>query len=121
GRELIYASDLDIMFVAPDSAKNLPALQKIAIELLKLLSKRTEDGVTFTADARLRPDGEKGLLVNTLTGYADYYRKRAMLWEIQSLSRFRPVAGDATLQKKFAELARSMTHLGGGQALPAAY
>jgi len=121
GRELIYDSDLDIIFVAPDSSKNLPALQKIAIELLNLLSKRTEDGVTFTADARLRPDGEKGLLVNTLSGYADYYRKRAMLWEIQSLSRFRPVAGDPALQKAFAELACCMTNFGARQALPAAY
>ncbi len=121
GRELIYASDLDIIFVAPDNAKNLPVLQKLAVEFLDLLSKRTEDGMSFDVDARLRPDGEKGRLVSTLGGYAEYYRKRAMLWEIQSLSRFRPVAGDAALQEKFAELARSMTHLGIRKPLPAAY
>jgi glutamate-ammonia-ligase adenylyltransferase len=120
GRELIYASDLDIIFVAPDNAKNLPTLQKLAIEFLDLLSKRTENGATFAADARLRPDGEKGLLVNTLNGYAEYYRKRAMLWEIQSLSRFRPVAGDAGLQEKFTRLARSMTDFAVSKPEPAA-
>lgn len=121
GRELIYASDLDIIFVALDNVKNLAALQKIAVEFLDLLSKRTEDGMTFEADARLRPDGEKGLLVNTLSGYAEYYRKRAMLWEIQSLSRFRPIAGDAAVQEKFSELARSMTDFGVPRPLPGAY
>jgi glutamate-ammonia-ligase adenylyltransferase len=110
GQELIYASDLDIVFVADNSSKNLPALQKLAIQFLDLLSKRTEDGITFAADARLRPDGEKGLLVNTLSGYAEYYRKRAMLWEIQSLSRFRPITGDRSLQQQFSEIALAATN-----------
>ena len=39
--------------------------------------------------------GKKGLLVNTLKVYEDYYRQRAQLWEIQSLSRSRAMAGDA--------------------------
>jgi glutamate-ammonia-ligase adenylyltransferase len=110
GQELIYASDLDIVFVAHDSSKNLPALQKLAIQFLDILSKRTEDGITFAADARLRPDGEKGLLVNTLSGYAEYYRKRAMLWEIQSLSRFRPITGDRSLQESFSNVALAATN-----------
>lgn len=104
GRELIYASDLDIIFVAPDES-NLSALQKIAVDFMDLLSRRTEQGTTFLTDARLRPDGEKGLLVNTLRGYRDYYLKRAMLWEIQSLSRFRPVAGDPKITEAFAKMA----------------
>ena len=37
------------------------------VEVMDLLSARTEQGVVFRTDARLRPDGEKGLLVNTLT------------------------------------------------------
>ena len=44
-----------------------------------------------------------------------------MLWEIQSLSRFRPVAGNAALQGKFVELARGMTNFGISKPLPAAY
>jgi glutamate-ammonia-ligase adenylyltransferase len=103
GRELIYASDLDILFVAP-ARTDLPALQKIAVDFMDLLSRRTEQGTTFLADARLRPDGEKGLLVNSLPGYRDYYLKRAMLWEIQSLSRFRPITGNSRVIKSFSEL-----------------
>ncbi|HTG43851.1 MAG TPA: putative nucleotidyltransferase substrate binding domain-containing protein, partial [Verrucomicrobiae bacterium] len=70
----------------------------------------TEDGATFVTDARLRPDGEKGLLVNTLSGYSDYYQKRAMLWEIQSLSRFRTIAGDPAMQKAFFQIARKFSN-----------
>jgi len=109
GRELIYASDLDILFVAEDRAKNLPLLQKAAAELIELLSARTEEGATFEADARLRPDGEKGLLVKTVSSYAEYYAKRAMLWEIQALSRFRPICGHAGVIEKFTAAARRLT------------
>ncbi len=111
GRELVYASDLDIIFVAENAVKDLPKLQKLAVELMELLSKRTEDGTTFETDARLRPDGEKGLLVNALDAYTEYYRKRAMLWEIQSLSRFRPIAGDTQIIEQFGKMAKAAIDL----------
>jgi glutamate-ammonia-ligase adenylyltransferase len=57
----------------------------------------------------LRPDGEKGLLVNTLAAYREYYLERALLWEIQSLTRTRAVAGDVKLGAKFQELAEALT------------
>lgn len=101
GGELIYASDLDVIFVAEEKTTKLPGIQKLAVELMDLLSKRTELGATFEVDSRLRPDGEKGLLVNTARGCADYYQKRAMLWEIQSLSRCRAIAGSPAAQESF--------------------
>jgi glutamate-ammonia-ligase adenylyltransferase len=45
------------------------------------------------------------LLVNTITAYEEYYRQRAMLWEIQSLSRARSVAGDRKVGGEFEKLA----------------
>ena len=109
GVEIDYGSDLDVVFVARTGEKNLPRLQKVAAEVLELLSRRTEAGMLFQTDARLRPDGEKGLLVNTLEAFEDYYRRRAMLWEIQALSRNRPVAGDAELGADFQRLAAALT------------
>jgi len=67
-------------------------------------------GVTYQTDARLRPDGAKGLLVNTLKGYEDYYRQRALLWEIQTLTRSRPVAGDAVVGRRFQEMAATLAN-----------
>jgi glutamate-ammonia-ligase adenylyltransferase len=112
GREINYGSDLDITFVAPASTRNLPALQKIAIEVMDLLSSKTELGVAFQTDARLRPDGEKGLLVNTIDAYEEYYRRRAMLWEIQSLTRTRPIAGNPRVATEFQMMAAGFTNFG---------
>ncbi|MDB6056498.1 MAG: putative Glutamate-ammonia-ligase adenylyltransferase, partial [Verrucomicrobiales bacterium] len=108
GQEITYGSDLDIVFIADNKTKNLPALQKMAAQVLDLLSKQTEQGMVFETDARLRPDGEKGLLVNTLEAYEEYYRKRAALWEIQSLTRIRAVAGDMQIGETFQKLTTSL-------------
>lgn len=104
GREIDYGSDLDIVFVADEKAKDLRKLQQAALDVMDLLSKRTELGIVFQTDARLRPDGEKGLLLNSLRAFEDYYRKRAQLWEIQALSRCRFVAGDVKVGQRFEQL-----------------
>ncbi len=109
GGELNYGSDLDVMFVAGASPRALPRWQKLAVEFMDLLGRPTEFGTTFAIDARLRPDGEKGLLVNTLAAYEEYYRRRSQLWEVQALSRARPVAGDAGVGRRFAALVGVLT------------
>jgi [glutamine synthetase] adenylyltransferase / [glutamine synthetase]-adenylyl-L-tyrosine phosphorylase len=110
GAEIDYGSDLDILFVAPDNAEDLVRLGRMALEVIDLLSQRTEQGLVFHTDARLRPDGEKGLLVNTLKAYEEYYRRRARLWEIQSLTRARSVAGDADAGERFDAMAGSLAN-----------
>ena len=110
GREISYGSDLDVVFVTNARAADLPRLQPLAAELMELLSARTECGVVFQTDARLRPDGEKGLLVNTLEACEEYYRRRAALWEIQALTRVRPVAGNLETGARFQRLAAALTN-----------
>jgi [glutamine synthetase] adenylyltransferase / [glutamine synthetase]-adenylyl-L-tyrosine phosphorylase len=110
GAELNYGSDLDIMFIADPKVKNLPGLQRLAVDLMELLSSQTEMGAAFQTDARLRPDGEKGLLVNTLPAYEEYYRRRAQLWEIQAISRTRLIAGNDAIGQRFQELAGRLTN-----------
>jgi len=109
GCEIDYGSDLDLLFVTDAKAKELPKLQRLAVNMKELLSRRTEQGMVFHTDARLRPDGEKGLLVNTLAAYEEYYRQRAQLWEIQALTRTRPVAGNFALGEKFQGLVARLT------------
>jgi len=109
GGEIAYGSDLDLFFVAGSREKNLPRLQKIAAGVMDLLSRRTEQGIVFHTDARLRPDGEKGLLVQSLDACEEYYRQRAQLWEIQALTRARFIAGNAADGEKFQKLVVQMT------------
>lgn len=115
GGEIAYGSDLDLYFVAASKEKNLPRLQKLAAEVMDLLSRRTEQGIVFHTDARLRPDGEKGQLVQTLDACEKYYCERAQLWEIQALTRARLVAGDSVIGKKFEKLAAELADFSSGQ------
>ncbi len=108
GREINYGSDLDIVFVTQAEAKSLPQLQRLAVQFLELLTVKTELGAVFHLDTRLRPDGEKGLLVNTVEACEEYYRQRAGLWEIQSLTRVRPIAGEAKAGEQFQHLAAAL-------------
>ena len=110
GAEIDYGSDLDILFVADTKVKELGKLKSLALEVVDLLSTRTEQGLVFHTDARLRPDGEKGLLVNTLSAYEEYYRRRAMLWEIQTLTRTRPIAGDMKVGEQFQKMVATLTN-----------
>jgi glutamate-ammonia-ligase adenylyltransferase len=110
GAEIDYGSDLDLLFVTENKTSNLQKLSEMARDVMDLLSRRTEQGMVFHTDARLRPDGEKGLLVNTLAAYESYYRHRAQLWELQTLTRTRAVAGNADLGRKFQDLAAVVTN-----------
>jgi [glutamine synthetase] adenylyltransferase / [glutamine synthetase]-adenylyl-L-tyrosine phosphorylase len=104
GAELTFGSDLDLLFVTKDRQRDLPRILRYATEFIALLSASTELGSAYDIDTRLRPDGEKGLLVNTVAAHAEYYHRRARLWEIQALARARPIAGDATTAARFMEI-----------------
>ena len=52
-------------------------------------------------DARLRPSGESGLLVSTISAFEDYQRNEAWTWEHQALVRTRIVYSDPILHQEF--------------------
>jgi glutamate-ammonia-ligase adenylyltransferase len=102
GKELGYASDLDLAFVYDDPHPRAPELYaRLAQRLLSWLSSRTAAGILFETDLRLRPNGEAGLLVTTLEAFRAYQRDQAWPWEHQALTRARACAGDPALAKAF--------------------
>jgi glutamate-ammonia-ligase adenylyltransferase len=64
----------------------------------------------FAVDARLRPDGEKGVLASLLDAHRDYYLKRAQLWEKLALTRTRYVAGNEPLGRKFVKMVHGVIY-----------
>lgn len=106
GREIIFNSDLDIVFITLDEpdAKDI----KDAENLLKLLMSYTKDGVAYQVDTRLRPDGSKGPLVSSIAGVANYYLKSAQTWELQALLKARPVSGDRKTIRYFTEMRKEV-------------
>jgi len=105
GGELSYASDLDVLYVYDGkNAADFRAAEKIAEQLMSELGGITPEGQTFRVDANLRPEGKKGALARSLSGYEAYYERWAQTWEFQALLKARTVAGDATVSARFAAL-----------------
>jgi len=102
GKELGYASDLDLIFLYDDpDERAAEAYARLAQKLNLLLTTRTAAGVLFATDLRLRPSGASGLMVSTLAAFEQYQEKQAWVWEHQALSRARFCAGDAAIGAAF--------------------
>ena len=108
GRELNYASDVDVIFVAepapgqPEDAA-LRAAARLAAAMIQVCSQTTSEGAIFPVDPNLRPEGRSGPLVRTLASHRAYYERWAKTWEFQALVKARPVAGDPDLGRAYAE------------------
>ena len=107
GRELNYASDVDVIFVAEpvkdeDETAALGTASRLAAGLIGVCARSTPEGSIFPVDPNLRPEGRAGPLVRTLTSHLAYYERWAKTWEFQALLKARPVAGDMTLGQAYA-------------------
>ena len=108
GRELNYASDVDVIFVAeppegePEEAA-LATATRLAAGLIRVCSQTTSEGALFPVDPNLRPEGRNGPLVRTLASHRAYYDRWAKTWEFQALLKARPVAGDPDLGRAYTE------------------
>lgn len=108
GRELGYASDIELLFVYQGSGgtagrrrlDNLEYFERLAQEILRRVEAKQE-GI-FHLDVRLRPHGSKGLLANTLDELRTYYSSSgaAAPFERQALIKLRFVVGDEPLGRQ---------------------
>ncbi|MBE0625066.1 MAG: bifunctional [glutamate--ammonia ligase]-adenylyl-L-tyrosine phosphorylase/[glutamate--ammonia-ligase] adenylyltransferase [Burkholderiales bacterium] len=102
GKELGYASDLDIIFLYDDDDARAPQLySRLAQRINSWLSSATPSGVLFETDLRLRPNGEGGLMVSSMDAFRQYQETDAWVWEHQALTRARYCAGDAVVGAAF--------------------
>jgi [glutamine synthetase] adenylyltransferase / [glutamine synthetase]-adenylyl-L-tyrosine phosphorylase len=107
GKELGYASDLDLVFLYdidptdPEAEATQERYARLGQRLITWLTSNTAAGQLYDADLRLRPDGASGLMVSSLGAFRKYQRENAWTWEHQALTRARFVAGDATLGAAF--------------------
>ena len=114
GLELSYSSDLDLVFLhdssgeiqrtdGPQPIDNSVFFQRLGQRLVHLLTVHTPAGRLYEVDTRLRPGGNRGLLVQSMQGFREYEFEEAWTWEHQSLLRSRAVAGDTALRQVFEE------------------
>ncbi len=103
GRELNYASDVDVLFVHDGETDGA---RRAARRVLAAMAEPTQDGIVFRTDAALRPEGKAGALSRTLDSYTTWYERWAQPWEFQALVKARAVAGEAGLGQRFVDETR---------------
>jgi glutamate-ammonia-ligase adenylyltransferase len=104
GRELNFASDVDLLFVHRDPGPEAQAAaQERANALMRLLSEPTVEGLALRIDPALRPGGRAGALSRSLEATLAYYERESATWERQAMLKARPAAGDLSLGAAFVE------------------
>ena len=133
GRDLGYASDLDVIFsflpsAAPHPEEATTYFVRGAQRVIRLLTEPHAAGPGYELDARLRPSGSHGLLVTSLASFARYHGQPidgtdgepgpAVLssgapWERQTLLRARGLVGDPELLRRALGVAWRAAYEGG--------
>ncbi|MDP3538647.1 MAG: bifunctional [glutamate--ammonia ligase]-adenylyl-L-tyrosine phosphorylase/[glutamate--ammonia-ligase] adenylyltransferase [Azonexus sp.] len=105
GKELGYASDLDLVYLYEDDDQDAPEnYTRLGQRLNTWLSSQTSAGILFETDLRLRPNGDSGLLAVSVDSFRDYQLKNAWVWEHQALTRARFCAGDPAVGERFEKI-----------------
>ncbi len=103
GWELNFSSDVDLLFAYPEDGKTRGKRRRITNEefflrlgrrLIRALDARTEEGLVFRVDMRLRPFGDSGPLVLSFAALEEYYQIHGRSWERYALTKARVVAGE---------------------------
>lgn len=125
--ELNFSSDIDLMYVygaeegetsgvmsahglVKNRTSNHEYYCKIGEALGRFLSLNTEAGQVYRVDLRLRPEGQRGAIAQSLRGYEIYYESWGRAWERAMLIRARPVAGDQSLGDAFMGMIRPFVY-----------
>ena len=101
GRELNGSSDVDLIVLVgedgetagPRRVSHVEHFSAVGRALIALLSAVTDQGQAFRVDMRLRPFGDSGPLVASLSQLEDYFIAHARPWERYAWMKARCVAG----------------------------
>ncbi len=106
-REMSFMSDLDLLFVLPDTLRQKkPSIEKKIPEIQKRLL--DANGIpNFTIDLKLRPEGKSAPLLMSESEYRVYLGKRLSVWEAMAMTRFRSVYPSENIGKIIANAVRT--------------
>jgi glutamate-ammonia-ligase adenylyltransferase len=118
-REMNASSDLDLILIYdfdheyPDSdgARSLHGAQYFARFTQRLISAfttRTNYGVLYDVDMRLRPSGRSGPVASRLDSFAQYQAHEAWTWEHMALTRARVISSSDEFRRKIETIIREV-------------
>jgi glutamate-ammonia-ligase adenylyltransferase len=110
-REMTATSDLDLIVIYdfddehPDSdgPKSLHGAQyfaRLTHRLINAFTTRTNVGVLYDVDMRLRPSGRAGPVATRIGAFADYQESEAWTWEHLALTRARVVSASPAFRER---------------------
>ncbi len=109
GCELNYSSDIDLVFLSDSGGETEGRrrtssdefFQRLAHQIIRLLGEKTDLGMCFRVDLRLRPEGKQGPPVIGLEPALRYYENSGRTWERQAFVKARVAAGSGELGGEF--------------------
>jgi glutamate-ammonia-ligase adenylyltransferase len=117
GIEMGYQSDLDLVFLHDQASgqteggvKSIDSatfFTRLGRRIIHMLSTSTASGRAYEIDMRLRPSGNSGMLVSSLSAFAKYQQQDAWTWEHQALVRSRAIAGDKATMERFNQIRKA--------------
>jgi glutamate-ammonia-ligase adenylyltransferase len=118
-REMTASSDLDLILLYdfdpehPDSdgARSLQGAHYFARFTQRLISAfttRTNYGVLYDVDMRLRPSGRAGPVASHITSFAEYQEREAWTWEHMALTRARVISASPEFRVKIERIIREV-------------
>lgn len=115
GEELTFTSDLDLVFIYPDTQElsdgktPLGAAQyfaRLSQRFINALTALTPEGQLYEVDMRLRPSGGKGPIAVSLEAFRRYHQEQAQTWEHMAWTRARILAGPEKLTRDIERILR---------------
>lgn len=103
-REMNYDSDVDLVFIHALPSSKEPQVVRLTQKILHRLTTRTQSGILYFVDTRLRPSGSSGLLISHVDAFIDYQRQSAWTWEHQALLRARVIFANHSIRASFFKM-----------------
>jgi glutamate-ammonia-ligase adenylyltransferase len=118
-REMTASSDLDLILLydfdpeepESDGARPLQGAHYFARFTQRLISAfttRTNYGVLYEVDMRLRPSGRAGPVASHIRSFAEYQDREAWTWEHMALTRARVISASPQFRSKIETIIRSV-------------
>jgi [glutamine synthetase] adenylyltransferase / [glutamine synthetase]-adenylyl-L-tyrosine phosphorylase len=117
--EMTAASDLDLIVIYDfdqnhpnsDGERALYGAQyfaRLTQRLISALTARTNYGVLYPVDMRLRPSGRSGPLATQIDGFLNYQEREAWTWEHMALTRARVISGPPNFAARVEAIIRKV-------------
>src|SRR5882757_8968650 len=118
-REMTASSDLDLILLYdfdseyPDSdgdrsLQGAHYFARFTQRLISAFTTRTNYGVLYNVDMRLRPSGRAGPVASRIDSFADYQEREAWTWEHMALTRARVISASPAFRRKIEDIIRSV-------------